>query len=171
MKRQRTVLLSLLGESPGVLTETLWGLAESHPGHFPDEISILTTRKGKEVFESSLADKILPGLMQRIREEFALDVPRPVCVLHVFHGRDALQELDDLRNREDVEIAGDAMLRWVRAHVFEENTRLLASVSGGPLSFSASHKIPVRFHRRSRSAVPPPLRRRGPDRESTLSRP
>ena len=39
---RRTILLALVGTSPGVLTETIWALAHEDPPCIPDEIIVLT---------------------------------------------------------------------------------------------------------------------------------
>ncbi|MCC5844870.1 MAG: TIGR02584 family CRISPR-associated protein [Verrucomicrobia bacterium] len=133
----KTILLAILGESPGVLTETLWELARTAPDQFPSEISILTTLRGREILKRQLAPRILPALIQKLRKEFQADLPLPRTTLYVFPSRDNLEELVDLQSREDVEDAGDLMLRWVRGFVLEENNRVIASISGGRKSMTS----------------------------------
>lgn len=133
----KTVLLAILGESPGVLTETLWELARTSPDQFPSEISIMTTLRGREVLKRQLASRILPTLIRTLEEKFSSNFKRPYTALHVFPARDGLEQMVDLQSREDVEAAGDVMLRWVRGFVFEENTRVIASISGGRKSMTS----------------------------------
>jgi len=55
MEPMRTVLLSAVGMSPGVLTETVWALAQESPPVIPDEVIAITTLSGKEKLVGTLA--------------------------------------------------------------------------------------------------------------------
>ena len=54
---KKVVLLTVMGSTPSVLTETVWALAHQNVPVVPDEIVVLTTRLGKE----ELREKVLSG--------------------------------------------------------------------------------------------------------------
>lgn len=135
--KKHNVLLAILGESPGVLTETLWGIAENDPASFPSEISIMTTRRGQQTLQQQFRSRTLPCLTQKLNQTFGEWFYTPLLRTQIFPDRENMKELDDLLSRSDVDIAGDAMLRWVRGYAFEENTRILASISGGRKSMTS----------------------------------
>ena len=137
MNQMKNILLAILGESPGVLTETLWALALESPDLFPDEISIMTTCRGRDVLRRQLPARIIPTLVRKLEQKIDRPLPLPYLKLNVFPTREGLEELTDLQSRSDTEIAGDEMLRWVRGYAFEDNTRILASLSGGRKSMTS----------------------------------
>jgi CRISPR-associated protein (TIGR02584 family) len=131
MEGPHTVLLAILGESPGVLTETVWAMAKEKSARLPDEIAVMTTRKGRGILQAQLLDS---GAWEKLRD---LLPGLPLPHWQVFPRRADGRELYDLESRADVESAGDAMLRWVRGFAAEPDTRLIASISGGRKSMTA----------------------------------
>ena len=44
LNEERVVLISVVGMSPAVVTESIWGLHQEHPELVPDEVVVYTTR-------------------------------------------------------------------------------------------------------------------------------
>lgn len=124
----KSVLLAMLGESPGVLTETVWALGKE--GRMLDALSVMTTTKGAEIFRREVMETgQWHELGERLRQQGAkrrLPVPR----LSVFRNEMG-RELMDVESTEDVETAGNELLRWVRGYAADPSVRVTASISGG----------------------------------------
>ena len=53
-KDKSIILISVVGTSPAVLTETVWALAHQKKPVVPDEIVVITTKRGRESIENML---------------------------------------------------------------------------------------------------------------------
>lgn len=53
-QKDRVVLLSTIGTSPAVLTETIWALAQLEEPIIPDEVVVVTTGKGAQELKKQL---------------------------------------------------------------------------------------------------------------------
>lgn len=131
------VLLAILGETPAVITETLWALAQNDTLPFPSVVSILTTQTNKMRFQSAVMDsgkwdELAALLASEPQSGQKLPLPE-ILVLPKPGGRD----LDDIQSAEDVTQAGDFMLRWVRGYAEQPGVQILASLSGGRKTMAA----------------------------------
>lgn len=145
------VLLAVTGESPAILTETVWALArKEQPAIFPSRIVVVTTTVGArrihdELLASSaeysgrspwqaLRDELLAGRPD-VERLLVLEDPRIIAGRAGADGR-ALP-LDDLRTRADNDIAADFILNEVRGITHNSDTRLIASIAGGRKTMGA----------------------------------
>ena len=148
-----TILLAVLGESPAVLTETVWALArQEQPFVIPARILVLTTTVGarrlhEELFAESrqfggrspwqaLRDELLQGLPPAQADRLLVLEPERIITSRA--GPDGVaQPLDDLRTRADNDAAADFILEQVRAITANPDTRLIASIAGGRKTMGA----------------------------------
>ena len=49
VQHKRIILVSAMGTSPAVLTNTVWGLAHQKHSIVPDEIVVFITKSGKDL--------------------------------------------------------------------------------------------------------------------------
>jgi len=145
-----TILLAVTGDSPAILTETLWCLATQADDPFvPHEVLAITTTRGEtalrqqlltapkgwngrtvwDTLGDSLAARGLPteGRLQfRVRLiEQTSPSPGPV------------RQLEDIRDREESEAAADTILRVAQEAALPEHNRVVASVAGGRKTMGA----------------------------------
>jgi len=146
----RDILLAVTGESPAILTETIWCLATQGDEPFvPHEVIAITTTVGQAKLEAlllkavdgwggrtvwhalseALAAKGLPvdGRLQLRVRLIEKTASKPGLV----------EQLDDIRDREDNEAAADSILRVAQEVCFAEQNRVVASVAGGRKSMGA----------------------------------
>lgn len=139
MQHKKTVLLSVVGTSPAVLTETIWALYREKPEYLPDEVIALSTTEGIDKLEEALKTPTTGGntvwsdLKRAVgREKMRKDV-------RVFKDPDKEQELTDIITSHDQELVADLLLKEVRAlkNPMLEECRIVASIAGGRKSMSA----------------------------------
>ena len=147
----RTVLLAVTGESPAILTETVWALAHETPPVIPSRVVVITTSTGeKRIQDDLLAPKSHLGnrsVWQALRDELLAGHPaasgllimeRQMKVITGPVGPDGIATtLDDLRSPADNKAAADFILEQVRAITANPDTRLIASIAGGRKTMGA----------------------------------
>ncbi|MBM3853722.1 MAG: TIGR02584 family CRISPR-associated protein, partial [Verrucomicrobia bacterium] len=133
-----TVLIAVTGESPAVLTETVWALARENPPVLPARVIVVTTTVGAARLQAellapspafagrspwqALRDTLLAGRADADRL-LALEDAR---VITGPAGPDGCaRRLDDLRTRADNDAAADFILEQVRAITANADTRLV----------------------------------------------
>ena len=142
MSNKKVVLISVVGTSPAVLTETVWALAHQKKPIVPDEVVVFTTARGKD----DLKRAILSG-SPSIWEQLKVSLKREKLKIDgklVFSGHlvkemlDANgQPMDDLRTGEDNLSAADFILGELRRYTEASDTVVLASIAGGRKTMSA----------------------------------
>lgn len=142
----RTHLLVVSGKRPAILASTIWALAHESPPAIPDRVTVVTTVVGREAIRRELftppgAGK--PCVWEGLRSALAAeghdlagrlvfgDTGEDVRVITAPDASDRSQELDDLHTSSHYEFAGDFLLDVIRTLTEVDNTRLIASVSGG----------------------------------------
>jgi CRISPR-associated protein (TIGR02584 family) len=129
---KKNILLAVTGLSPQVVTETLFGIVEAGI-EWPDEIQIITTKRGKEQARLGL---IVDGMgKQSLLEKFCYDYQRKLPILTentIFVVPDANGgEVDDARTYEDQEALADFIVSHVARLCGDPNIQLHASLAGG----------------------------------------
>lgn len=124
------ILITVLGSSPAILTETLYALIEKK--RFPTQVHILTTDHGVETF-----DKLK---IQQCIERLCDDYNMPKTLLknmnfHVAKHPDGTL-LNDIRDEQDQVIMADEITSVVRTLTADKNTVIDASIAGGRKSMS-----------------------------------
>jgi CRISPR-associated protein (TIGR02584 family) len=154
MSSTETILLSVTGMSPAVLTETVWALAQETPAVVPHRVIVVTTSAGareirRQLFEplerfagatawetlrSALGAQGL-DLANRLRfgttgsDLRIITAPNPVT--------HCSSELADIRSPADNEATADFLLEQVRSVVENPDTQLIASIAGGRKTMGA----------------------------------
>jgi CRISPR-associated protein (TIGR02584 family) len=129
---KKNILLAVTGLSPQVVTETLFGIVKSDI-EWPDEIQIITTKKGKEQARLGLMVDGVSTLS--MLEKFCHDYAKPVPALSedtIFVVPDAQgNEVDDARSFEDQEALADFIVGHVAKICANPEVQLHASLAGG----------------------------------------
>jgi len=141
-----TILLAVLGQSPAVLTETLWALAAENPPTLPDRIIVLTTAIGRRILLDRLFASAAgaPTLWSHFRSTLLHQAgPHPgrlrfgttsddIRVLTRFDPDTGQTiELDDIRTVQENEAVADFLLDQIRGLVENPDLRLILSLAGG----------------------------------------
>lgn len=136
MEEQKVVLISVVGMSPAVVTETIWALHKEEPELVPDEVKLYTTRKAWENATKALLNRdngpsVWDELQQKIGKEMILKK-------HIFEDQQG-GELEDIVTDSDQELVADQLLKGVREYKNpqQEVCRVVASLAGGRKSMSA----------------------------------
>ena len=142
MMNKRVVLVTSMGMSPSVLTETVWALAHQSPSVVPDEVVVIVAKNAagklhKELLEG--AHPVWQRLLFALRRD-KIDIEGKlafgVASIHVIpdaHGN----EMWDLRSSGENLIAADFMLRQIRQYTETSDTELIVSIAGGRKTMSA----------------------------------
>jgi CRISPR-associated protein (TIGR02584 family) len=125
----KTTLITVLGSSPQVMTETLYALKDKS---FPQRIIIFTTLHGAEQIKKlKVSDKI-----KSLCEHYSLPLPTlldsDIKIVKDLHG----SALNDIRNNSDQEAMADQITETVRELVKDDSSALHASIAGGRKSMS-----------------------------------
>lgn len=137
MNEEKIALVSVLGMSPAVVTETIWGLYQKKPELLPDEVKVYTTQKAWENMQRLLLTAQPGG--GSIWEEMEKKVGKTIILKkHIFEDNKG-GELSDIVTSEDQDLVADQLLRGIREYKNPEqdNWRLVASIAGGRKSMSA----------------------------------
>jgi len=144
------VLLSVTGQSPAVLTETVWALAHEKPAIIPHRIVVITTTEGRDTLKSELLsppensvwDQLrcrLEGLGHNLagRLQFG-DTPQDIRVFTMFDPKlKRNRELADITSKEENAAAADIIMEVVRGLAMDDGVRLVASIAGGRKTMSS----------------------------------
>lgn len=145
-----TVLLAVTGESPAILTETLWALARERPPVLPARVIVVTTTVGAARLKTELLSTSPQfgdrSPWQALRDELLAERPDAdgllvLEALRIIAGRagreGTARPLDDVRTRSDNDAAADFILEQVRGITANPDTRLIASIAGGRKTMGA----------------------------------
>lgn len=131
----RDILLSITGMTPQVVTETLYAIYKQEPDRFPEEIYIITTKRGAEKIRTTLLGD--DGMLNRFCSEYGLpqiefDESRHLKIICDKNGT----LIDDARSKEDQQVIADFIFNEVRKLTqAKENGvpyyRIHASLAGG----------------------------------------
>ena len=122
-------LVAVVGNTPQVMTETLWALRIQR--HVPiDEVFVITTTLGKETCQKRLLDE---GRFEKMLMDYHV-APNTVAFgpdhIHVFED-DKGNLLDDIRTSEDNRLARDQLFRWIENWTQNVDVALHCSLAGG----------------------------------------
>jgi CRISPR-associated protein (TIGR02584 family) len=138
-RTRSTVLFSVLGLSPAVITETVWALAHETPAVIPDRVVALTTRRGRDelrrqVFETGAWDRLRKTLKA---EPLQLLFGDNADSVRLFSGPGQSADLDDVLTAADNEVVADFILGNLRQFTEDAEVRVIASLAGGRKTMGA----------------------------------
>lgn len=140
VQHKRIILVSAMGTSPAVLTNTVWGLIHQKPSIVPDEIVVFITKSGKELLIQKLFDEGVWNEMRSNlkREKIEIDGKLVFGATSIRVIPDAEgNEIEDLRTGDDNLRAADFMLSQLRQYTEDSETELHVSIAGGRKTISA----------------------------------
>lgn len=150
----REVLIAVVGLTPQVITETLWGLLQRKPPIRPAEIWVLTTEDGGNACRERLLDP-RNGAFYRFCKEYTIrkGIIR-FSTLHIRVLRNASGEpLTDIRTEEDSRAAADQISEFVRRQTERPDTRLHCSVAGGRKTMGVYLALSLQLHGREQDRL------------------
>lgn len=136
----RTLLITA-GETPQVVTETLWALAQPPANWRPDRICLATTASGERLYrEGRGGDRPVAPLLGpggRLEALCARLWPgQPLPDVHLLVAEADGRPLPDLRTAEEVERFAEMLLAEVAAVTMEPGSQLHLSLAGGRKTMS-----------------------------------
>ena len=140
VQHKRIILVSAMGTSPAVLTNTVWGLAHQKPSIVPDEIVVFITKRGKELLSQKLFGEGVWNEMRSNlkREKIEIDGKLVFGATSIRVIPDAEgNEIEDLRTGDDNLRAADFMLSQLRQYTEDSETELHVSIAGRRKTISA----------------------------------
>ena len=146
----KTILITVSGMSPAIITETLWALAQEKPAVVPDEIVVITTQKGEMDIEQQLLqpnhDWQDEKVWERLRKDIFNKVNEPKgsqrlqLGLRVIEFPDAAtgikQKAWDVRSKEQNKETADFILRVLGPYMKDDH-HVIASIAGGRKTMGA----------------------------------
>ena len=126
---KRRVLVALVGLSPQVVTETVYGLAVAGaPPWIPNEIHLVTTVEGAERARLTLFGS--EDWFGRLCREYQLDtISFSEQLIHVVGEND--HPLEDIRSTDDNRAAADFIAELMRRLTADPETEIALSIAGG----------------------------------------
>lgn len=124
----KDILICVAGATPQIVTETIYALSRNVPPVFVKELYIITTSYGKQLIADTL---IKQGILRQLAEEYKLpDISFTEDCLIVIKSYDGVP-LQDIRNNEENEIAGDIITGFIKEKTRDATIRLHCSIAGG----------------------------------------
>jgi CRISPR-associated protein (TIGR02584 family) len=127
-------LISTIGSSPSVLTETIWKLHEM--GSLPAEVIVLTTSHGKSEMTKQLFDSGVWDAMCGHMGISTRDIEFPTRNIHVLKNEDETLS-DDLRTYDDCMRFGDLVMEVLRKTCSDQSKTVYVSIAGGRKTMGA----------------------------------
>jgi CRISPR-associated protein (TIGR02584 family) len=144
------VLLSVTGQSPAVLTETVWALAHEKPPIIPHRVVVITTTEGRATLIQELLTPEENNIWEQLRarlEGLGHDLTgrlhfgstgNDIRVFTIFDPKlKRTRELADIVSEEENAAAADFIMETVRGLAMDDGVRLVASIAGGRKTMSA----------------------------------
>ncbi|MFT0213942.1 CRISPR-associated ring nuclease Csm6 [Pseudomonas sp. F1_0610] len=123
----QSILLSTVGSSPQVVTETLYAIAEQKLS-WPTELRIITTSLGAEKVRQGL---IVGKQLERLCHELSLPIPKFGEEQLLVVTNEQGQYVEDARSLADHEALANFIMHQVQQITDNENCILHASLAGG----------------------------------------
>ncbi len=141
MRHPKTLIFTT-GETPQVVTETLWALARRDPPWLPDRILLATTARGEKVYREGRSDArgTLPpllgdgGRLAALWRQLAPGRPLPPVEILVPEGPHG--PIGDLRTEAEVEAFAETLLKAVADVTAGQEGELHLSLAGGRKTMS-----------------------------------
>lgn len=124
----KDILICVAGATPQIVTETIYALSRNIPPVFVKELYVITTSYGKQLITDTL---IKQDILKQLIEEYKLPgisfTEDCLIVIKNSHGI----PLQDIRNNEENEVAGDIITGFIKEKARDVTTRLHCSIAGG----------------------------------------
>ncbi len=132
------ILVAVVGESPAILTETVWALAREEPPVIPEEVVAITTLTGESRIIENLfgEDAVWEGLRRTLGKaaEGKLRFGAEASIQVIGDGRESYA---DIATPVQNEQAADFILKTLRSYTEDPSATVIASIAGGRKTMSA----------------------------------
>ncbi len=134
------LLVAVTGNSPAILTETVWALAHQEEPWIPDKVVIITTSTGREKAKELLIEQkgwvllCTALLTEKLSVEDKLAFGSSDSIHVIGDGR---RDFDDISTPAESSAASDFMLSVLRQYTEQPDTEIMASIAGGRKAMSA----------------------------------
>lgn len=125
----RRILLAVCGQSPQIITETLYALLKEKQ-FIPTEIQVLATEKGQRLIQEKLLDPSAGAFHTLLKDLSAPAIKFDASCIRVLKTRNGTP-INDLRTAEELTGAGDCILNVIRSYTNQPDCELHVSMSGG----------------------------------------
>jgi CRISPR-associated protein (TIGR02584 family) len=148
---KQTVLVCVVGTTPGIISETVWALAKRPENPvIPDRVVAITTQAGKR----AIIEQLLSGfhghdpIWKQLRGKLLKDSEKGKklqfgeegdhIVVFTMPDEDGLaRPLNDIRTAEENQAAADCILKTLDTYTRHPNNHVIGSVAGGRKTMSA----------------------------------
>ena len=145
-------LIAVVGNTPQVMTETLWALRVQCSVPI-DEVFVMTTTMGKATCQQRLLDE---GRFEKMLVDYDIDpkVKFDADHDHIRVFKDAEGNfLDDIRTSEENRLARDQLFRWIEDWTQKDHVALHCSLAGGRKSMGYLLGAAIQFFGRSQDRL------------------
>lgn len=129
----KEVVVLVVGTTPQIITETIYGLLQKKPPIQPDEIFVITTSVGKATVRERLLES---GRLEAFKAEYSLDKIElgndHFIVVKDHSGND----IPDITNDIESAAMGDLITSFIRDLTDNQKVRLHCSIAGGRKTMS-----------------------------------
>ncbi len=146
----KTILITVSGMSPAIITETVWALATEEPPVIPDEVIVITTLKGETDIQRLLLDpangwkgaSVWDTLRTSVFKECKISpdnrkLQMSIRVIDLPGNAGVRVKAADIRSREENAEAADFILNTLSPHAIAEDCHVIASIAGGRKTMGA----------------------------------
>jgi len=136
MATSKNILISMVGMSPAVLTETIWALAQESDPWIPEQVVAITTTEGAAKIQALLLQS---GEWERLRKKIGASDTQlrfgasgSIQILN-----DGSHDFSDITTPSENDAAADVILKILRQYTENPETQIVASIAGGRKTMSA----------------------------------
>ncbi len=146
----KTILITVSGMSPAIITETVWALATEKPPVIPDEVIVITTLKGETDIQRLLLDpangwkgaSVWDTLRTSVFKECKIapdsrKLQMAIRIIDLPGNAGVRVKAADIRTREENAEAADFILNTLSPHAIAEDCHVIASIAGGRKTMGA----------------------------------
>lgn len=135
------ILIAVVGNSPAILTETVWALAHRKSPWIPDQVVAITTTDGREKIQNQLIQgRGWEKLVSALQKEKKVPVGKRLLfgssesIRVIGNGK---RDFSDIFSPEENCAAADFILSVLRQYTEDSETEIAASIAGGRKTMSA----------------------------------
>lgn len=130
----KNILLFVLGLSPQIITETLYALTQQKEAFIPDEIYVITTKKGANQCKLALFHE-QGGWFYKFCNEYNIESINFTEKHIITLTNQQNQPIDDIRTPEDNDSVANLITHEIKKHTQQDST-LHVSIAGGRKTMS-----------------------------------
>jgi CRISPR-associated protein (TIGR02584 family) len=129
----REVVVLVVGTTPQIITETIYGLLQKKPPIQPDEVFVITTSVGKTIARERLLEG---GRLEAFKAEYSLDKIELGNDHFIVVKNHSGNDIPDITNDIESAAMGDLITSFIRDLTDDQKVRLHCSIAGGRKTMS-----------------------------------